>query len=186
VVEAEKGYSNLANKQAPGHVCTFCIDRLPTYYQERGISSDTVQAVLNKNISNLLDFDRRIQAVQSFRQLPEAMSLAAANKRVQNILSKNAANLTLPAVDKALLQEPAEQALYHALQAKSGSAKALLERQAYQEFLLSLAELNQPISAFFDSVMVMCDDEKLKLNRLALLQNLRNLFLEVADISVLQ
>jgi len=184
--QAAQAYGALPNAKAASQVIQFCLDRLPTYYQERGISSDTVQAVLNKNVSNLLDFDRRIQAVQSFKQLPEAMNLAAANKRVQNILAKNALGLALADVKAELLKEPAERELFQALQAKCQDSQALLERQAYQECLLNLAELNQPIANFFDQVMVMCEEEALKCNRLALLQSLRNLFLQVADISVLQ
>ncbi|MDO8954449.1 MAG: glycine--tRNA ligase subunit beta [Gammaproteobacteria bacterium] len=184
--EASKIYGPLANQFAAAEVLKFCIERLPSYYQEQGISSDTVQAVLTKCLSNLLDIDRRVQAVQSFRQLPEAMSLAAANKRVQNILTKNALGVEFPAVQPELLQEQAERDLYQAVELKLKSNKALVERQAYQESLLNLADLNPSIAAFFEHVMVMCEDESLKRNRLALLKSLRDLFLQVADISVLQ
>ncbi|MDF2530009.1 MAG: glyS, partial [Gammaproteobacteria bacterium] len=167
-------------------VSEFCSERLYNYYQDQGISSDIVQAVLLKGGTNLLDIDRRVQAVKGFRQLAEALSLAAANKRVQNILNKNAIGVKFPAVKAELLQEQAERNLYQALQDKSKHSESLIARQAYQELLISLADLNQPVAAFFDDVMVMCEDEAIKNNRLALLQKLRDLFLQVADISVLQ
>ncbi|MDF2690194.1 MAG: glycine--tRNA ligase subunit beta [Gammaproteobacteria bacterium] len=185
--EAAKLYANkLPEPQGAKLVMEFCFERLYSYYQEKGIRSDIVQAVLLKAGTNLLDIDRRVQAVKGFRELPEALSLAAANKRVHNILHKNANGVRFPAVNVDLLKEPAERDLYQALQIKCEESQSLLERQAYQELLLSLAELNQPIAAFFDDVMVMCDDEAIRHNRLALLQNLRDLFLQVADISVLQ
>ncbi|MDF2940240.1 MAG: glyS [Gammaproteobacteria bacterium] len=178
--------SKLVEPQVKKLVLEFCLERLYSYYQEHGISADIVQAVLLKGGTNLLDIDRRIQAVKGFRELPEALNLAAANKRVHNILNKNANAMKLPAVKAELLKDAAEIGLYKALQLKSEESKSLLDRQAYQECLVSLAELNQPIAAFFDDVMVMCEDEAVKHNRLALLQNLRDLFLQVADISVLQ
>ena len=123
--------------------------------------------------------------MNAFAQLPEAQALAAANKRVSNILGKLDESHAFGAVDAALFAEPQEQALADALAALGDSARAHLEQGAYTEALTALAGLREPVDAYFDGVMVNADDEALRNNRLNLLKALRDLFLEVADISLL-
>ena len=135
---------------------------------------------------SLVDFDRRLRAVQSFIKLDEAASLAAANKRIANILRKagdDSGEVRGSDVDENLLQEPAELALFSALTSASDTVQPLLVEHRYTETLRALASLREPIDVFFDDVMVMADDAAIKNNRLALLGNLRALFLDVADIS---
>ncbi|HNI36903.1 MAG TPA: DALR anticodon-binding domain-containing protein, partial [Pseudomonadales bacterium] len=133
-----------------------------------------------------LDIQQRALAVHHFAQLPEAASLAAANKRVSNILSKSAVEMTASsAVDTALLQEAAEKNLAAALAEKQQQVSPLLAQRDYSGTLSALASLRDPVDAFFDGVMVMADDAALRNNRLALLAQLRALFLQVADISQL-
>ncbi len=125
-------------------------------------------------------------AVHCFTQLPEAASLAAANKRVANILSKSADSSSAHVdVNDALLQEEAEKNLALALAAKTAVVAPLFAARDYTATLASLADLREPVDAFFDQVMVMAEDEKLRNNRLALLSRLSALFLQVADISQL-
>ena len=131
------------------------------------------------------DFDQRVKAVSHFRELEAAESLAAANKRVGNILAKFDGELA-EEIDLALLQEDAEKALAESVEVMTEALEPAFATGNYQEALSKLADLREPVDAFFDNVMVMADDEALKKNRLTLLNNLRNLFLQVADISVLQ
>ncbi len=162
----------------------FVVDRLRRYYldQDAGITTEMFEAVRAKRPASLNDFDQRIKAVAAFSGLKSAASLAAANKRTANILRQakydDDGNL-----DPALFDEPAETALYESLQAAEQSVRPLLEKRAYTEALTRLAELRQPIDTFFDEVMVMADDEAVRQNRLALLAELRALFLNIADVS---
>jgi glycyl-tRNA synthetase beta chain len=133
----------------------------------------------------VLDFDRRVRAVDHFRRLPEAAALAAAQKRVANILAKSQADATPTDVNRALLQEPAEQALFEALVAKRAETSPLLTQRDYTAVLSALAALRAPVDAFFDAVLVNAEDPALRANRLALLAQLRALFWEVADIAQL-
>ncbi|MDH3560550.1 MAG: DALR anticodon-binding domain-containing protein, partial [Gammaproteobacteria bacterium] len=129
--------------------------------------------------------DQRLAAVRAFRRLPESASLAAANKRIRNILRK--AETAIPGRhDQALLQEPAEQALAAAIGKLGLVVSPLFENREYTEALRELAALQAPVDRFFDDVMVMSDDTALRDNRLALLNALSDLFLQVADISRLQ
>jgi glycyl-tRNA synthetase beta chain len=142
------------------------------------------QAVRALAPSAPLDFDQRVQAVQAFRQLAEAATLAAANKRVSNILAK--AEGEVPAlVSSSLLVEPAEQALATAVAAAAEAVAPLAAARNYRAALERLASLRTPVDAFFDSVLVNADDAAVRANRYALLAQLRGLFLGVADISVL-
>jgi len=141
------------------------------------------QAVSVKGVTRPLDVDQRVRAVYQFSQMPQAQSLAAANKRVSNILSKSGAP-KVP-LEQSLLLEPAEQALASAVQIKAQQVQPLFEDRDYTRALESLADLQAPVDAFFDQVMIMTDDAALQTNRLALLQQLRELFLQVADISLL-
>ena len=132
-----------------------------------------------------LDFDRRVKAVAAFQPREEAQALAAANKRVSNILAK-LDQAPPEEIDGALLEDEAEQTLTNLVVASYEQSEPLLEKGDYQGVLEMLAELREPVDAFFDTVMVMADDEAVRNNRLALLAFLRDLFLNVADISLLQ
>ena len=141
-------------------------------------------AVAARKLSRPLDIDNRVRAVHAFSQLPEAGALAAANKRVSNILAKREGPAP-DTVNEQLLREDAEKALYAEVQAARSEVAPLYKDARFTEGLASLAGLHETVDNFFDHVMVMTDDEKLRDNRLALLAQLRALFLEVADISLL-
>ncbi len=161
----------------------FVQGRYRAMYEDQGLSIDVIQAVQALNPASPLDFDSRVKAVSHFKTLPEAQALAAANKRVANILAKES-NVS-GEVDASLLTEKAEKDLYQALQAISPVVTPLLQARDYTPALTELAALRAPIDAFFDGVMVMADDAQVKQNRLRLLAQLRALFMSVADISVL-
>jgi glycyl-tRNA synthetase beta chain len=164
---------------------SFMMDRLRAWYLDAGYDVHVFEAVLARQPRRPLDFDQRMRAVRAFRALPEADSLAAANKRIRNILRKS--DTAIPAsYDATLLQEPAEKALAVALQDLDRQTRPLFEQRDYTNALCQLAALQAPVDTFFDDVMVMADDVALRDNRLALLQSLSELFLQVADISLLQ
>ena len=162
----------------------FISERLRRYFLDRdsGLATETFDAVLSRQPSSLVDFDRRLRAVQAFVKLEPASSLAAANKRIANILRKAEGQGDV-AVKEKLLSDPAEVALWTALQGARDVVLPLLELSDYGAVLNTLSELRGPVDTFFDDVMVMADDEATKNNRLALLGELRALFLNVADIS---
>ena len=162
----------------------FLQGRYRAKYEDQGVAVDVIQAVQAMSPNSPLDFDKRVNAVNHFRNLPEAAALAAANKRVANILAKEAA--PTGAVVETALVEATEKALYSELQALEPVVQPLLAAKNYTAALSKLAALRAPIDAFFDNVMVMADDAELKANRLRLLAQLRGLFTSVADISVLQ
>jgi glycyl-tRNA synthetase beta chain len=164
-------------------VLSYMLDRLRAWYEEQSIPATVFQAVSAKQLSQPLDIDQRVQAVNFFRQLPEAEALAAANKRVANILAK--ADSVPDSVNVDSLQEDAEKALYAAVIEQQKVVEPLFAQRQYKEALTALASLRKVVDTFFDQVMVMADDEVLKNNRLALLQQLRGLFFETADISCL-
>ena len=163
----------------------FMMERLRAYYLDSGYDTDTFEAVLARQPAKPLDFDQRMRAVKSFRKLPESNSLAAANKRIRNILRKAGTEIT-HSYESALLQEAAEQTLAAAVEELDASVSPMFEQRDYTDALCRLAALQAPVDRFFDDVMVMADDEKLRDNRLALLNALSGLFLRVADISRLQ
>jgi len=165
-------------------VLEFMLERFRAWYEEKGISVDNYLAVHALRPSKPLDFDRRVRAVAHFRTLPEAASLAAANKRVGNILGKAEQEVSGD-IDSALLSDAAEQALAEQLTALEGQLQPLFRSGRYEEALEALAGLQAPVDRFFEEVMVMADDSAVRNNRLALLQRLRNLFLGVADISLI-
>jgi len=168
-----------------GAVFSYVMDRLRAYYQDTGIQIDLIEAVLATRPTRLLDVDRRIQACQVFRRLPEAESLAAANKRIANILKKT--DQSIPdQVENGLLVDAAEKQLARQLENLSAVVVPLMDAGDYTPALKQLAGLRENVDAFFDQVMVMADDDDLRANRLALLQNLSKLFLRVADLSRLQ
>ena len=175
----------LNNDNVAEDVFEFMLGRFRAWYQDEGISVDVIQAVLARRPSSPADFDRRVKAVSHFRTLAEAESLAAANKRVNNILAKN--NVTSDAaVDNALLAEDAEKVLAAQVAELTEALAPVYAVGDYQGALTQLASLREAVDNFFDNVMVMADDEAVKNNRLALLSQLSRLFLNTADISVLQ
>lgn len=166
-------------------VMAFLNSRYRAMYTEQGVSVDTIQAVQAIHPHMPLDFDQRIRAVQTFSELPQAEQLADSNKRVANILAKSEETVA-DKVDEALLSEPAEQALYETVRQAQTAVTPLLAEADYTQVLQTLAGLDAPLTQFFDDVMVNSEDAALKNNRLALLKQVRALFLTVADISELQ
>lgn len=177
--------TKLTNDNVEQDVIDFMLGRFRAWYQDEGFSVDIIQAVLARRPTKPADFDQRVKAVSHFRGLDAAESLAAANKRVGNILAKFDGELATE-IDLALLQEDAEKTLAESVEVLTEALEPAFATGNYQQALNKLAELREPVDAFFDNVMVMADDEALKKNRLTLLNNLRNLFLEIADISLLQ
>ena len=165
-------------------VTDFVLARFKAWYAEQGVNASVVQAVLINRPTRPADFAARIEAVKSFKSLDVAPALAAANKRVANILSKNA-DISADKVESSLLVEPAEIALADAVKLTEAKIQPALEQSDYAAVLTELALLKEPIDAFFEKVMVMADDQDTKINRVSLLAKLRSLFLCCADISVL-
>jgi len=166
-------------------VFDFCLERIPRYSQEQGIPPDVIDAVLSCRPRQPLDAALRLQGVLAFRALPAAEALAAANKRIHNILKKNQDPLP-DSPDPTYFQEAAERALYDQLQTVRTHAEPFIQAGNYAAALAQLAELRQAVDQFFDQVMVMAEDAQVRNNRLALLQALHALFLRVADVSRLQ
>ena len=164
------------------HLLVFFSDRLAVSLREQGYSAQEVDAVLALQPARLGEVPRRLAAVRAFAALPESTALAAANKRVGNILKKADAAVEAK-VDAALLKEAAEQALYAALQTVAPAAQTAFEQGDYTASLQALAALRTPVDAFFDSVMVNADDAALKANRLGLLASLHQAMNQVADLS---
>ncbi|WP_372830108.1 glycine--tRNA ligase subunit beta [Psychrobacter maritimus] len=191
VEQAIKGYSTSDGSKIAKmgdtftQVMAFLNSRYRAMYTEQGVSVDTIQAVQAINPHMPLDFDQRIRAVQSFSKVSQASMLADSNKRVANILAKSEVSVA-DNVDESLLSEPAEQALYQAVQQAQTAVKPLLETADYTQVLQTLVSLDAPLTQFFADVMVNSEDVALKNNRLALLKQVRALFLTVADISELQ
>lgn len=172
----------LTQASVSDEVLDFLLGRFRAWYEGEGFGVDVIQAVLARRPTNPADFDRRVKAVAEFRKLDAALALAAANKRVANILAK--VTEAIPeSVNSALLSEEAEQALYKAIVAEQAYQATV---SSYAEGLSHLAAMRDVVDQFFDKVMVNADDAAVRLNRQALLQQLRELFLRVADISVLQ
>lgn len=166
-------------------VLTYILERFKAWYRDEGIDAEVFASVAALELSNPLDIDARVKAVDQFTRLPEAVALAAANKRVFNILAKQAADTVPAASDSSLLVDAAEQQLAESISALSSTIAPLLEQRNYAGVLKELASLRGPVDQFFDDVMVMVDDPAIRDNRLALLNSLRSLFLNVADISQL-
>ena len=182
---AELYGSKLTNAKVVDEVVDFVLARFRASYQEEGIEVDVVQAVLARRPTRPADFDLRVKAVSHFRSLDAAAALAAANKRVSNILAKFEGSLNA-SVDTTLLQDAAEQALASKVAGLEQQLAPLFAAGEYQAGLTALAGLREEVDNFFDKVMVMAEEEALKLNRLTLLSRLQALFLQVADISLLQ
>lgn len=175
----------LSNDTVVDDVVNFVKGRYRAYYQEKGVAIDVIQAVLAVDANQPVDFDQRINAVSFFKSLPEATTLAAANKRVGNIIAKFDGELA-DSFNSELAVESAEMDLSKRFKGIEQTLAPLYESNDYQAILTALAELKQPVDEFFDSVMVMADDEQIKINRLTLLNDIRNSFYKVADISLLQ
>ena len=166
-------------------VLDFVFDRFRAWYNDEGISANIFLAVDAVRTSNPLDFDLRIKAVNQFSTLPEAEALSMANKRVSNILAKLDQQPSSD-IDSSLLTEAAEIQLAKKLSALLVEVKPLLEKNDYSRALTAMATLQKDVDSFFDEVMVNTDDELIRNNRQSLLQQLRLLFLQIADISLLQ
>ena len=174
----------LTNQNVVADVVDFMLGRFRAWYQDEGIAVDVIQAVLARRPTRPADFDARVRAVSHFRTLDSAEALAAANKRVANILAK--AEGDIGAIDVALCVEPAEQVLAQSVLSLAKEVQPLIAQGEYTAVLDKLAGLRQPVDNFFDNVMVNAEDAKLRQNRLAILNTLQGLFLQVADISLLQ
>jgi glycyl-tRNA synthetase beta chain len=186
--KARQGYGGLIDEEIIQQVLHFCLERFKAWYQEQGISLQTIEAVLANRITEPFDCSKRILAVSHFQTLPEAEHLAAANKRVRNILQKSGGSTNLqqlPAVKPDLFIESAEKNLYMAIENLKRQTEPLIADGKYQEALVLLANLQQVVDNFFDEVMVMSDDENLRINRIRLLGHLSALFMQIADISKL-
>ena len=179
----EHYHVKLPNQNVLDDTLNFILERLRTWYSTQGVSADIFAAVLARFPTNPLDFDGRIKAVQHFKTLPEAKSLAAANKRVSNILKKQ--SNSQDEVNPTLFESAAEKNLAALMATKQTEVSALYQSGNYQQALSALASLQTPVDQFFDQVLVMSEDPNLRDNRLLLLSQLRNMFLQIADISLL-
>jgi glycyl-tRNA synthetase beta chain len=168
--------------KARAEVFDFMLERLRAYYSDRGVPIDVFEAVAALRPGRPRDFDQRIKAVSAFRALPEAASLAAANKRVGNILKKSQVEVSA-SVDTGLLQEDAEKALHKLLATLRPEVEALFDTGDYEQALRRLSALREPVDSFFDAVMVMVENEAIKNNRINLLAQMSALFLRAADLS---
>ena len=168
-----------------GQVLVYMIERFRAWFEEEHIAAEVFRAVSARNLSRPLDIQRRVHAVDAFTRLPQAAALAAANKRVSNILDKLEEGHQFGEVSADLLHEAQEKALAEQLQALAHTSGEHLARDEYTQALACLADLRDTVDSFFDSVMVNADDSALRHNRLNLLKKLRDLFLQVADISQL-
>ncbi|HHF5189613.1 TPA: glycine--tRNA ligase subunit beta [Haemophilus influenzae] len=174
----------LTNKNVVADVVDFMLGRFRAWYQDEGIAVDVIQAVLARRPTRPADFDARVRAVSHFRTLDSAEALAAANKRVSNILSK--VDAAIGEINLTACVEPAEKALAEAVLALRTEVQPLIAKGDYTAVLDKLSNLRTPVDSFFDNVMVNAEDPALRQNRLAILNTLQGLFLQVADISVLQ
>ena len=174
----------LTNQNVVADVVDFMLGRFRAWYQDEGITVDVIQAVLARRPTRPADFDARVRAVSHFRTLDSAEALAAANKRVSNILAK--ADAAIGEINLTACVEPAEKALAESVLALRTEVQPLIAQGDYTAVLDKLANLRAPVDSFFDNVMVNAEDPALRQNRLAILNTLQDLFLQVADISVLQ
>lgn len=178
-------YGDKLTSEVEISVVDFMLGRFNAWYHDQNISTDIIKAVMARRPTRPSDFNKRIEAVTAFRALEASKSLAAANKRVGNILAKTEESIA-DSVSQSLLSEQAEIELAQVVATLTDNLMPVFAASDYNEALTQLAQLKEPVDNFFDNVMVMCDDDAVKLNRLALLNNLRNQFLNVADISLLQ
>lgn len=181
-----KTFENLPNSAVLTQTLQFILERMRFWYLDQGINAETFAAVLASGATEPLDFDQRLQAVLQFQTLPESKSLAAANKRVSNILKKSALeDASAHKINRKLFEFEIEGELADQLNQTSSQVNDLYKQANYTQALSELATLKDPVDIFFDNVLIMVDDEKVRANRLALLSELRRLFTRVADISLL-
>lgn len=186
IQQAYSQYNQLPNTNTVSNVFDFIMERMRGWYNERSLPADIFQAVMANKPTKPLDFHHRVNAVSHFVKLPEASALAAANKRVSKILQKESLNNVNTTLNLALLTDDAEKHLAENITQLAATVTPLYQQGNYTAVLTTLAQLREPIDQFFDHVMVMVDDAAIRQNRVALLQQLRGLFLLVADISLLQ
>lgn len=168
-------------------VLNFFSERMRVYYEDRGIRPDVFAAVCHDNRRSPLDVDQRLSALQAFLQLPESRNLAAAHKRINNILRQAGCDAALAGIpDDRLFADPAERSLYTSVSRLEAEVQPLLEGRDYTAALMRLAALRVPVDRFFEGVMVMDDNPRIRVNRLALLAQLAALFLQIADLSRIQ
>lgn len=176
--------NKLSNQNVVNDVVDFMLGRFRAWYQEEGISVDVIQSVLARRPTRPADFDARVRAVAHFQTLSEAQSLSAANKRVSNILAK--VENPIGDIDLTLCVEEQEKALAQMVLSLKDEVKPFIEQGNYTAVLEKLASLRSTVDNFFENVMVNAEDEQLRHNRQAILKTLQDLFLQVADISLLQ
>lgn len=176
----------LENKEIKEPVKNFIMERLRSWYLDKGIDTSVFNAVSTLQITVPLDFHYRIQAVQHFMALPEADALITSNKRVSHLIDPLSNTIDNIIIDQSLFETEAEHALFTAINAKTQEVAPLYLASQYTKVLSALAELRTPIDRFFEEVMVMVDDEKQRTNRLVLLSQLQYLFSQVADIALLR
>jgi glycyl-tRNA synthetase beta chain len=187
IAEAVKNYGELLpeDKSSILELKPFILDRLQSYYQSLGISVDLIHAVRARQDEWLYDLDRRLNALKVFVTMPEAVALSAACKRVNNLLNQAQSNSTIE-VNEQLIEQGAEQSLYEHLNRVAKDVESLYAEANYGALLKQLASLREPVDVFFDQVMVMVEDQRVQMNRLAILARLQELLQGVADISMLQ
>lgn len=187
LIQAKELYgAALSNAQVVEEVLEFCFERLRAWSQEKGIAPRIFEAIFAKRPTNPLDIYHRMLAANNFIKLEASESLIAANKRVKNILTKSEKPIASTAtIDATLFKEEVEKILWAELSTKEKEVDLLLQEKNYQAILNTLSTLRNAIDAFFDKVMIMVEEESLRNNRLSLLVRIRNLFSEVADISLL-
>jgi len=179
------GFDDEKTARLADQIFTFMLDRLQAYYIDKGYSSRQISSVQQRRPTRPVDFNARLVAVDAFGKLEEAPALAAANKRIQNILRK-ADNDDFGAVNSEMLKEAAERALFDQISELSSDVDGLFKRGDYTGALCRLASLRAVVDDFFDQVMVMDEDPEIRANRLALLASLGEMFLRTADLSQLQ
>jgi glycyl-tRNA synthetase beta chain len=184
LIEVAVELQPLRAEKIANEIWEYMLERLRGSYleAEKGITTEMFDAVIAANPRSIRDIDERLTALISFSKLPAATSLAAANKRIANLLRKATSELS-EAVDTKRLVEPAEQTLFQHVLAVERAVNPMITRREYSAALMELAELRSDVDVFFDAVMVMSEDTALRTNRLGLLLRLRNLFLQIVDLS---
>ncbi len=185
VAASAVSYGDKLTSDVSTSVVDFMLGRFNAWYQDKNVATDIVKSVMARRPTRPSDFNKRIEAVTAFRALEASKTLSAANKRVGNILAKTD-DAIADNIDTALLVEDAEKSLASVVEQLTTDLAPVFAVSDYNTALTQLAQLKDPVDEFFDNVMVMCEDNATKLNRLALLNKLRNQFLNVADISLLQ
>ncbi|MFK8018987.1 MAG: glycine--tRNA ligase subunit beta [Pseudomonadales bacterium] len=185
IAKAASLHKQLPETDVEPKVLAYILERLRSWYSDKGVKAETLHAVLHTSIDNPVDIDRRVHAVTAFAALEQSEALAAANKRVSNLLAKQDTAAIPASLNSALFSSGAETELADAIKLKQSAVEPLLASRDYERALSSLADLKEPIDRFFDSVMVLDEDPAIRANRLALLQQLRDLFSQIADISQL-